>query len=101
MDAKKETVSQVIKDREKLRERFSEIGNEEKSDKVLHLKKNFLMVNKQDYKILRNGEVKKEIERIEIENIYLKQIVIDLKNENDKLKKSLSDNTDLYRETKN
>ena len=41
-----------------------------------------------EYKVLPNGELKKEIERLEIENIYLKQLVADLKFENSKLKKS-------------
>ena len=108
MDAKKETGSQLIRDGNNGRMKFSELektrilseGMRNKhfisefcmekginTDLLVQWKKNILEFDNQEYRVFRNGEAKKEIERLEIENTYLKQLVTNLKLENDKLKK--------------
>ena len=61
------------------------------TDQYYQWKKDILEIDDRDYGVLRNGEAKKEINRLEIENIYLKQLVEDLKLDNDKLRKSFKD----------
>lgn len=100
MDAKKERLSQVIRDKENYQKEFSDKENGIINEILLQLEKNIFSSHKQDYKVLRNGEAKKEIERLEIENIYLKQLVADMKMANTKLRKSLGIDADLYLKTK-
>jgi len=110
MDAKKFYESQFVNDRGRSRLKFVEIekaklvlkgsmqkvhilselsnGNANDNDLFIKWKKDINDVERKEYKVLRNGEAKKEIERLEIENIYLKQLITDLKMENDKLRKS-------------
>jgi DNA polymerase III delta prime subunit len=100
MDAKKESGSQVIRERENFHKEISEKENRIKNDILMQLKSNTFSADKQDYKVLRNGEAKKEIERLEIENIYLRQLIADMKTENSKLRRSLGDYADLHLKTK-
>lgn len=109
MDAKKEFGSQFIKNEYTSQSKFSEIEktrilfnvrqkehvisellvrNGADTDLIIKWKNGISNVGNSGYKVLRNGEAKIEIERLEIENIYLKQLISELKRENDKLRKS-------------
>lgn len=100
MDAKGESVYQKIKESEYFKKEFSEKENGIKNDLLIQLKNNYFSKDKQNYTVLRNGEAKREIDRLKIENIYLKQLIIEMKTENTKLKKSLGECADLYLTTK-
>lgn len=109
MDAKKVPESQVMGDGNKNKRKFSEmektrillegIRNEHSisefcieeginTAQLFKWKREILEANVPEFKFLRNGEAKREIERLEVENIYLKQLIDILKVENDKLRRS-------------
>lgn len=58
------------------------------TDILVQWKKDILESDKVEMKVLRNSDSKKEIERLEIENTYLRQLIAGLRIENDKLRKN-------------
>ncbi len=109
MDAKKVPESQLMRDRSKKEKKFSEMEKTRlllegmrsdysiseyfvekgiNTDVLFKWKREILEADNAEFRVLRNGEAKREIERLEIENIYLRQLVNNLKAENDKLRRS-------------
>ncbi len=106
--------NQLIEDRDLGRRKFSETekmrillkGLQRKSsvasfcdeigisiEEYYQWKKDILEIDNRECRNLRNGEAKQEINRLEIENIYLKQLVEDLKIDNRNLRKLCNDKT--------